>query len=58
MHSTIPRTLADYREKTETHKVYTFTRKRCACGKQVTARQLELYGQCGTCSKATHGNNQ
>lgn len=28
------------------------TRKRCACGKQVTAKQLTLYGVCDACFKA------
>ena len=27
-------------------------RKRCACGKQVTAKQLVIYGACDTCVKA------
>lgn len=58
MHSTIPRTLADFREKTRTQRVYTFTRKRCACGKQVTARQLGLFGRCATCHKSNQGNKQ
>ncbi len=55
MHSIIPRTLADYREKTEAQRFYTFTRKRCACGKQVTALQLGLFGRCVTCHKANQG---
>lgn len=28
---------------------YTLTRKRCACGKSTTARQLRQYGRCITC---------
>lgn len=27
-------------------------RKRCACGKQVTAKQLVMYGVCDACLKA------
>jgi len=30
---------------------YSLTRKRCACGKQVTARQLAQYGRCAACTR-------
>lgn len=31
---------------------YTLTRKRCACGKATTARQLRQYGRCITCVRS------
>ena len=31
---------------------YTLTRKRCACGKVSTARQLHQYGRCVTCVRS------
>lgn len=30
-------------------QVYSLIRKRCACGKVTTARQLRQYGRCITC---------
>ncbi len=31
--------------------VYVHQRKRCACGKQITAMDLQRYGRCATCRK-------
>lgn len=30
---------------------YTLTRKRCACGKATTVRQLRQYGRCIACER-------
>lgn len=32
--------------------VYSLIRKRCACGKVSTARQLRQYGRCVTCVRS------
>lgn len=50
MHSTIPRTLADYRDKTQRMQVYNLKRPRCpACEKQTTTRDLQMFGRCYKC---------
>lgn len=35
----------------QTAPVYSLVRKRCACGKASTARQLGQYGRCGACAR-------
>ena len=40
-----------FRERTAAMPPITLRRKRCACGKQVTAKQLEQYGRCASCDK-------
>ncbi len=52
MNSTAPNTLGRYRANTAAMVPYSFVRKRCVCGKTVTAKQLQLYGVCATCDKA------
>jgi len=43
-----------FRKRTATSKPpHVYKRKLCACGKQVTARQLTQYGRCQTCSRST-----
>lgn len=38
-----------YRQQTATDVPVTLRRKRCACGKVVTAKQLNQYGACDAC---------
>lgn len=52
MNSTAPNTIGRYRANTAAMVPYSFVRKRCVCGKTVTAKQLQLYGVCATCDKA------
>lgn len=50
MHSTTPRSLADYRDKTQRMQVYNLKRPRCpACEKQTTIRDLQMFGRCYKC---------
>ncbi len=49
MMSTDPNVLAKFRVTTSSHKHYSHVRKRCACNRVVTARQLERYGKCDRC---------
>jgi len=41
-----------YRERTAASPPVSLVRKRCACGKVVTAKQLVQYGKCGACVRA------
>lgn len=41
-----------YREQTASDRPITLRRRRCACGKCVTAKQLVQYGACVTCVRA------
>lgn len=41
-----------YRERTAAARPITLRRRRCACGKCVTAKQLVQYGACVTCVRA------
>lgn len=41
-----------YRERTAAEPAVSLRRKRCACGKVVTAKQLVQYGACNTCARA------
>ena len=38
-----------YRERTASERPITLRRRRCACGKVVTAKQLVQYGACASC---------
>jgi len=38
-----------YRERTAETPPVSLRRRRCACGKVVTAKQLTQYGACATC---------
>ena len=38
-----------YRERTAASAPISLNRKRCACGKVVTAKQLTQYGMCDPC---------
>ena len=38
-----------YRERTAATPPVSLRRRRCACGKVVTAKQLTQYGECATC---------
>jgi len=44
-----PSTIALYRAQTAANVPITLRRKRCACGKVVTARQLQQQGGCDRC---------
>lgn len=46
---TNPHYQAMTRAATARMTVYSHVRKRCACGKQVTHKQLVQYGQCPKC---------
>jgi hypothetical protein len=52
MIKTDPRSIARFRETTAKAVVLDHRRKRCRCNKVVTARQLQIYGQCEACRKA------
>ena len=41
-----------YREQTATTRPISLRRRRCTCGKCVTAKQLVQYGACVTCVRA------
>ncbi len=41
-----------YREQTATERPVSLRRRRCACGKVVTAKQLVEYGACASCVRA------
>lgn len=41
-----------YRAQTATSRPISLRRRRCGCGKVVTAKQLTQYGACGTCVRA------
>lgn len=41
-----------YREQTATERPITLRRRRCACGKCLTAKQLVQYGTCVACVRA------
>lgn len=41
-----------YREQTATTRPISLRRRRCACGKVVTAKQLVQYGACVACVRA------
>lgn len=44
-----------YRAQTATAQPISLRRRRCRCGKIVTAKQLTQYGACATCVRtATH----
>ena len=38
-----------YRERTAAERPITLRRRRCACGRVVTAKQLAQYGACASC---------
>jgi len=40
-----------YRERTAATPPVSLRRRRCACGKVVTAKQLTQYGACATCAR-------
>lgn len=46
-----------YRERTAVSVEYSLRRKRCACGKIVTAKQLQQYGACSACVRAAATND-
>jgi len=41
-----------YRERTAAEPPVTLRRKKCTCGKVVTAKQLVQYGACASCVRA------
>lgn len=41
-----------YRERTAAEPAVSLRRKRCACGKVVTAKQLVQYGACSACVRS------
>ncbi|WP_426106417.1 hypothetical protein [Massilia sp. TSP1-1-2] len=41
-----------FRERTDASVVFVLRRKKCACGKEVTAKQLTQYSACRTCVAA------
>jgi len=41
-----------YRQQTAAERPITLRRRRCACGKVVTAKQLVQYGACVSCVRA------
>lgn len=41
-----------YREQTATERPVSLRRRRCTCGKVVTAKQLVQYGACASCVRA------
>lgn len=51
----IPSRLATdlYRERTAASMPISLRRKRCACGKVITAKQLLQYGACENCVRVT-----
>ena len=38
-----------YRERTAASTLISLRRRRCTCGKMITAKQLTQYGACATC---------
>lgn len=46
-----------YRERTAASVEFSLRRKRCACNKIVTAKQLRQYGACTTCVRAAAAND-
>lgn len=48
-----PSSTALYREQTAASVPMDLRRKRCACGKVVTAKQLQQYGMCDPCVRTT-----
>jgi hypothetical protein len=46
-----------YRERTATSLPYSLRRKRCACTKVVTAKQLQQHGACEACVRAAPTND-
>lgn len=42
-----------YRERTAAEPPVSLRRKKCACGKVVTAKQLVQYGACVSCARIT-----
>ncbi len=50
---TCTRLAADlFRQRTNEMTPITLRRKRCACGKVVTAKQLQQYGKCMPCVRS------
>jgi hypothetical protein len=47
-----PNSVALYRAQTAANVPVTLRRKRCACNKVVTAKQLRQYGACDECVRA------
>jgi hypothetical protein len=47
-----PKSVALYRAQTAANVPVTLRRKRCACNKVVTAKQLKQYGACDECVRA------
>lgn len=41
-----------YRERTAAMQPVSLRRKKCACSKVVTAKQLRQYGMCDPCARA------
>lgn len=51
--NTCARLAADlYRERTASMTFISLRRKKCACGKVVTSKQLQQYGACDPCVRA------
>ena len=46
-----PSSISLYRAQTVANDPITLRRKRCACGKVVTARQLQQQGGCDRCAQ-------
>lgn len=44
-----------YRDRTAANVPISLRRKRCACGKVLTAKQLQQYGACASCVRTTTG---
>jgi hypothetical protein len=51
-----PASIALYRAQTAADVPITLRCKRCACGKVVTAKQLNQYGGCDMCVRAAAAN--
>lgn len=49
MIATDPNAIAKFRKTTATHVHYSHVRKRCACDRVVTSKQLQNYGMCAKC---------
>jgi hypothetical protein len=41
-----------FRVATKNQTIYVHAKKHCACGRQVSAKQLAQYGKCDSCFKA------
>lgn len=46
-----------YRERTAASPPYSLRRKRCACTKVVTAKQLQQHGACNACLRVASTND-